>query len=233
MLRSNQPIISALVGMLVEGIGAHRAREIIESGTVDKARLLDAARRLSSHRGGDAALQAGLRYEYLGTANMLDHLPEYAAKAPGGRWFHSIAARSRYLYQPLRTRALYAARFRGIIAEAGKPCLQAKPPAHDAVPVDAKPNTLGRVLFNYPFPQYEKVYVRRCEQDFRVAAVVATAALAAYRLDHKRWPAALADLVPEYLASVPNDPFTGAALLYSPEAGEVHSAGKDVDGKPL
>jgi len=87
---------------------------------LDKSALLDAARRLSALQGGAAALQAGLRFEYLGTANMLDHLPQTAAKGPGGRWYHAVAARSRYIYQPLRTRALYAGRFRGLVEEAGK-----------------------------------------------------------------------------------------------------------------
>lgn len=233
MLRSDQPIIAALVGMLLTDIGARRAREIIDGGALDKARLLDAARRLSALQSGAAALQAGLRFEYLATANMLDHLPETVAHVPGGRWFHAVAARSRYFFQPLRTRALYAGRFRGLVAEAGRPCLQARPPSHEPVTVDAAPNTLGRVLFNLPFPQYEKLYAKRCTTDFRVAAAGAAAALAAYRRDRRRWPASLGDLVPGYLASVPLDPFTGAPLLYSPGTGEVHSAGKDIDGKAL
>lgn len=233
MLRSDQPLIAALVGMLLSDIGERRAREVIAGGTLDKAGLLGASRRLSAHRGAAAAIQAGLRFEYLGTANMLDHLPEDAAKGPNGRWYHAVAARSLYIYQPVRTRALYAERFHGLVEEAGKPCLQARPASHEPVPVDARPNTLGRVLFNYEFPRYEKLYDRRCAQDFRVAALVAGAALAAYRRDHKRWPAALGELVPGYLASVPADPFTGAPLLYSPDTGEVHSAGKDADGKAL
>jgi hypothetical protein len=233
LLRSDQPIIAAMVGMLVEDIGARRALSVIDSGALDKPRLLDAARRLSAHRGGAAALQSGLRFEYILTSNMLDHMPKYASKGMNGHWYHSVLAHSRYLYQPLRTRALFAGRFRGLIEEAAKPCLQARAPSHEPVTVDAKPNTVGRILFNDAFPQYEKLYVKRCEDDFRVAAVIATAGVAAYRQDHKRWPAALAELVPGYLASVPNDPFTGTALLYSPEDGTVHSAGKDVDGKPL
>lgn len=234
MLRSDQPLIAALVGMLLTDIGARRAREVVDAGTLDKTRLLDAARRLSAHRGGSAAaLQAGLRFEYLGTSNMLEHLPSTVAAVPGGRWYHAVAARSRYFYQPRRTRALYAGRYRGLIEEAGKPCLQARAPSHEPAAVDAKPNTLGRVLFNLPFPQYEKLYAKRCATDFRVAAVGTAAALAAYRWDHKRWPASLGDLVPGYLASVPLDPFTGAPLLYFPATGEVHSAGKDPDGKAL
>ena len=63
----------------------------------------------------------------------------------------------------------------GSVEEASPP--QARQPSHEPVTVDAKPNTVGRVLFNYAFPNYEKL-VKRCETDFRVAAVVAAAALA-------------------------------------------------------
>lgn len=232
MLRSDQPIIAALVGLLVSDIGARRAREVIVRGTLDKAGLSDASRRLSASQGGVAALQAGLRFEYLTQAHMIDHLAETAAKHPEARWYWGLAARSLYFYQPVRTRALYAARFRGLVAEAAKPCAAAKF-VDVPVPVDARPNVLGRVFYNMAFPQYDKLYVRRCESGFRIAAALSASALAAYRRDHRRWPAALKDLVPGYLASVPVDPFTGAALLYAPDTGEVHSAGKDVDGKAL
>lgn len=232
MLRSDQPIIAALVGILLQEIGTRRAREAVESGKLDKARLLEAARRLAAHRGGAPALQAGLRFEYLMTAHMLDHLPEYSAKSPGDRWYNAVAARSLYFYQPRRTKAMFAARFRGLIEEAAKPCHQARPPSHEPAPVDARPNVLGRVLFNEAFPQYEKLYVRRCTQDFRVAALAASAAIEAYRLDHKRRPAALEDLVPGYLPAAPLDPFTGGLLLYSPDTGRVGSADKDLDGNP-
>jgi len=232
MLRSDQPLITVLVGMLVSDIGARRARDVIVRGTLDQAGLSNASRRLSAQQGGVPALQAGLRFEYLIQSHMIDHMSENAVKGPDGRWYYGLAARSRYFYQPMRTRALYAERFRRLVAEAAKPCAQANfidVPA----PVDARPNVLGRVFFNMAFPRYDKLYVRRCESGFRVSAALSAAALASYRRDHRRWPATLNDLVPGYLASVPLDPFTGAALLYSPETGEVHSAGKDADGKAL
>ncbi len=235
MLRSDQPIISAMVGLLLSNIGARRGREIVESGKLDLARLLDAAKRLSSHRGGAAAIQAGMRFEYRAITNTLDHLPENAAKMPGGRWYHPLMLRNRYFYQPQRTRALYTGRYRGFVEEAGKPCLLVRPPSppqpHELAMVGA--NTFGRRRFYSAVPQLEKLYAHRCEMEFRVSALAASAALAAYRRDRKSWPASLGDLVPGYLPSVPTDPFTGEPLLYSPGTGEVHSAGKDSEGKAL
>lgn len=39
-------------------------------------------------------------------------------------------------------------------------------------------------------------------------------ALQAYKLDHGTWPESLADLTPEYLPGVPEDPFTDQAMTY-------------------
>jgi len=232
LLRSDQPLISALVGMLTGNIGARRAREVIRSGTLDKAWLLYAARRVLAYKGGAAALQSGFRFEYISMTSMLAHLPETAV-AQSNSLLVSVAARSSYLYQPEKTRALFASRFRPVVEDAAKPCLPARQPVAQLQPVDPRPNLVGRILFNTASPQYEKLYTKRCEYDFQFAAVAVEAALAAYRLDHKRYPADLGELVPRYLASVPADPFTGAALLYSPGTGEVHTAGKGVDGEEL
>jgi hypothetical protein len=40
-------------------------------------------------------------------------------------------------------------------------------------------------------------------------------------------------LTPKYLPATPEDPFSGSALLYSADTGEVHSAGKDAAGRVL
>jgi hypothetical protein len=49
------------------------------------------------------------------------------------------------------------------------------------------------------------------------ANVTVAFALAAYRHDHGRYPAALADLAPKYLGTVPGDLFSGDGLIYKPE----------------
>lgn len=60
------------------------------------------------------------------------------------------------------------------------------------------------------------------------------ACIEAYRLDHGRLPAALADLVPDYMPELPVDPWTGKPLLYSVsgDANKLYAAGpnKQDDG---
>jgi len=68
--------------------------------------------------------------------------------------------------------------------------------------------------------------------------LAAELALRCYLADKARVPARLEDLVPDYLAKVPQDPFTGQAMIYRPQGTNwlVYSVGEDgVDngGRPV
>jgi hypothetical protein len=92
------------------------------------------------------------------------------------------------------------------------------------------------MLVNLLMPAFQKVQAagERAEQ---IRYNVQTAfALAAYRLDNKRYPAKLDDLAPKYLAAVPLDVFTGKPLTYRPtEKGYLFYSfgpnGKDDEGR--
>ena len=63
-------------------------------------------------------------------------------------------------------------------------------------------------------------------------------ALAAYRADHKAYPAKLADLSPKYIAAIPKDRFNDGDLHYSPQNGgyllySVGFNGQDDGGKGI
>ena len=172
------------------------------------------------------SLQNSLRYEYVTVPRSIESHMKLRASPTSAR----LAARSRYLYKPNATRAMFAAHFRPLIEEAGKPCLRARPPVHEEGKVFRfAPNIIGRALFETWVPSYQKLYTRRCESDFRVAAAAAEAALAAYKLDRGGKPKALAELVPAYLDRVPDDPYTGEPLAYAD--GTIHTEGKDADGR--
>ena len=68
---------------------------------------------------------------------------------------------------------------------------------------------------------------------FRAMLVSAQAGLALerYRLAKGRYPATLAELVPEFMHEVPTDIFTGTPLIYHPEPGGavVYSIGPNLD----
>jgi len=58
------------------------------------------------------------------------------------------------------------------------------------------------------------VHLSNTWQQVRTEALLGTLALCGYRREHDQFPAALSDLVPEYLPTVPQDPFSGKPLVY-------------------
>jgi hypothetical protein len=96
-------------------------------------------------------------------------------------------------------------------------------------------NAIGESLIGLLLPAVGKVQgaFDRIEQTQRNLEIAF--ALAAYHRDNGRYPEKLDDLAPKYLAAVPNDLFSGKALIYRPsEKGylfySVGINGKDEDG---
>jgi hypothetical protein len=96
--------------------------------------------------------------------------------------------------------------------------------------------TVGDVLASLLLPSVRKVQqahdrLTQVERNLRVAF-----AMAAYRADNEHYPEKLADLAPKYLTAVPDDVFSGKALIYKPsEKGylfySVGPNGKDDGGR--
>ena len=75
---------------------------------------------------------------------------------------------------------------------------------------------IGDVLISQVMPAGRKVQnvYDRVEQEERNVHVAF--ALAVYHREHGRYPVKLDDLAPKYLAAVPDDLFSGKAIIYRP-----------------
>ena len=54
------------------------------------------------------------------------------------------------------------------------------------------------------------------QQQTRTRQLIIALAARAYELDKGKPPASLADLMPDYLKAIPQDPLTGTNMIYSP-----------------
>lgn len=84
-----------------------------------------------------------------------------------------------------------------------------------------------RALISSWFESPYGVYVHACARD---AQLLAALAIRAYQLEHGQRPATLGSLVPEYLVSLPQDPFTDGRPIGYRAGGEgfgVYSVGPD------
>lgn len=232
LLRSRQPIIVALIGFKLQELGARRAQAVIDSGKLSAAGLRRAAKRLCALPSGSAAVAEGLRFEYLLGRNLIDRLPELAAQGQDGGYLYRYAKHSTLLYQPMRTRGLFADRFRDSVAQASVPCLKVDLPPFKEVRAGI-PNFVGRIIYNIALPNFDRALLKRCEGDLRVSAAAVTAAARAYRLEKGREPETVEELVPAYLPAAPVDPYDGAPMRYEAKTRRVATPAKDAQGKPL
>ncbi len=91
--------------------------------------------------------------------------------------------------------------------------------------------SIGDILAAMLVPALWRGYEMELRCRVRENAVKLVAALQAYRSDHGRYPATLEDLLPSYLKTIPQDPFSRKSLRYvnTDDATFVYSYGLDLD----
>jgi hypothetical protein len=169
--------------------------------------------------------------EELKALEMLDWEP---ALRTGNRWFDRLAAALRLKDRGGRVKALK--KIDEELKELKGPVNLAKL-IQEKGPADKKVGqSLGDFFIRLLTPAVQKVHdaYDRTEQVQRNLQVAF--ALAGYHREHGRYPAKLDDLAPKYLPAVPNDLFSGKALVYRPmEKGylfySVGVNGKDEQGR--
>ena len=92
------------------------------------------------------------------------------------------------------------------------------------------PNSVGRLLFAMLAPAWNGMAKKVSRDEFAVSSAKVGVAAELYRRKTGRRPESLGVLVPEFLPSVPVDPFDhGAPLKYDAERGIVWTVGPDRD----
>ncbi len=87
------------------------------------------------------------------------------------------------------------------------------------------PNSTGEAYFSRQMEGYLPLPERHALTHAHHSIIQCLFAIRRYLSDHQRLPQKLSDLTPAYLLHLPIDPFSGGALLYSPERGLLHSVG--------
>lgn len=89
------------------------------------------------------------------------------------------------------------------------------------------PNAIGDYLCMLMMPS-DAIVTAKCQADGILAGAKLVLACNRFARDEGRWPETLAQLVPNYLGAVPQDPFDGAPFRYSAEKGLVWAVGKNL-----
>jgi hypothetical protein len=217
-------IISQVVRMACRRQAVYSLERVLAQGvTSDKALAL--AQEHFAEEGRLPLLRYGVRGEraawrdvwgYIGTGEVtMEQLSD--GRPPPGRWYDGIYTWA-YLYPIARYNQAVALRWTTRAVE-----LAEMPPARQIEQSrqwgeDLRAEVASGQPYGRPalalLPAIDKV--AKPEQRSRAELACAAVALAAerYRLAHGRWPDALVDLKPAFLAQIPQDPFVPAPLHY-------------------
>jgi len=87
-----------------------------------------------------------------------------------------------------------------------------------------KGNAIGKILIAMTGPALLKVNRQACKEKWRVRATQVFVALRCYRLKTGDLPDELTALTPDYIESVPVDPFDGKPLRYDRKERRIHAS---------
>ena len=136
----------------------------------------------------------------------------------GNRWYDRLAAALRHKDRAARDKALDKIEFdlKNLKKLAVDPANIAKLIQGKEQPDKMAGKAIGDVMVSLMMPATRKVQNAFDRSEQVQGNLQVAFALAGYHREHGRYPANLEDLAPKYLAAVPNDLFSGKALIYRP-----------------
>ncbi len=237
-------VIHYLVGVAILDLGLDQALAIAR----DKGTPESDLRRLSAGLGDLGPFVPGLiraiKVEYRVASNAVEEVGNKALgltdvvgmERTGLSSFLRKRRMPRYIFQPNRTRRMFADLYRGMIRSA--------PDNYSAMaPVDLerelgfsgskikwmiRPNAVGRILCSLIAPSIHSILERRCRTECSVAAARLVTACHLYSRTEGGYPPDLQSLVPNWLPAIPLDPYDGQPFRYDTGQRVIYSVGADL-----
>jgi len=239
----SETLIQYLVGIAIMGSGFEQAQALARNEATPQTDLLTLSQELARLVSFDSGLVRATKAEYRAMVSIFDGIADGTlGKETLTGTAHGILGSilgqkriPRYFFHPNRTKAMFADIYRRVIDNAPRPYAAMdlrtdktplmKPSAFSLL---THPNAIGRVLYQVLSPNRDSILERKCRTEFSVGATRVLAAINAYRQEEGKLPGDLQALVPEFLPSIPIDPYDGKPFRYSASKGIIYSVGKDL-----
>ena len=91
-----------------------------------------------------------------------------------------------------------------------------------------QPNVVGRLFYAFTTPEIDTYLEGKCQMEGSIAGTRLIVAIQSFRQKYGKLPDKLISLCPDYLPSVPLDPFDGKPFRYSMSKAFVYSVSKDL-----
>lgn len=241
MIQDSQgTLINYLIGLSIKETGLSNFRELIQGSNLSSSELLSYVSQLDQYKESRLSLQRALKSEYAMIVNTKEESidPIFRGEKPKGDAGEllegipqNVVAGNIFYYQPNRTKLLFAQVYRNMISNADKKSYSLVTHA-EKIPTDwtivFENNAVGKILSNIVNVSFDSLYEKRFQENFSVKATQLQLALKAYKQANSNLPSSLAELSPNYISEIPQDPFDGKAIRYSAEKGIIWSVGKDL-----
>lgn len=241
-----------LVASNVKQIGLEAIRQIGLQTTLTADQIKLTSQQLEQYRDTLAGLITATKFEYAGSASYRvewEHLDtlyrSYSVGfdingkevAPPGLWMLTAldySGLTRFYYWPNQSWRFLIEKQERLVTAVQADCMTGdlNPPrqAHSRRTGYGRllePNAIGKMLADLGEISMGGVATKRCDKTLAISATQTVLAISAYQNDNQKLPETLDILVPEYLSSVPVDPYNGKALGYDPARKIVYSIGQD------
>jgi hypothetical protein len=136
-----------------------------------------------------------------------------------------------FMFHPNRSRKVYLEQMRRFILILDEPVYSEEAMISEVIGDmyirgrEIRPNMIGELFLSITLPSLEGPIRRVFMRDAEVRVLQIMVALHQYRQETGDWPMQLEDLVPDFLSTVPPDPFDGEPLRYQRETQVVYSVG--------
>jgi len=241
MLVDSGDIIQYTIGQAVKRMGLTELREMAAIANLRPKALAAYAEEVGAYRADGAALANSLRAYYLWTADLVDGVASGRITPddlPSAQSAVLAGGYKGYLFQPNRTRRIFAAAVRVMIADAPGVYADRRPvPQPEGMNelglimmtrLVVSGNAIGKIMAHFAIPSLATMQTAKCKESVDVDSTRLLLAIRAYSLETGDLPETLEQLVPKYLTEVPLDDFDGKPMRYSKEDKVIYSIGDDL-----
>ena len=228
----SESLIHALVAVAIEQTLLSTLWSLLQEDEIPEKHLSDIADILKNPLDMRLMLGEGFRSEYRAFSNAIEDNFSFADNSEGFDWTKHISTYG-FLFHPNRSRLIFLTEMRHYIDVLNHALF---PGADTFIPWEEKgypvsrrirPNMIGDLLLAIMLPSLESSVLRAFIRDAEIQALQAAIALHQYRHTTEEWPENLGDLVPDFLETLPVDPFDGQPMRYLREARLIYSVGPD------
>lgn len=235
-------LINYLGAIRMKGAGLETIQKIIFSSKLTSAELKQYAQELNKFYKNEDGLIMAFKGEYHAQSWAIDSIVrgniEALKSIVGEEESQNLEIakkiKDNYYFQPNKTKLLFAEYARANIKSVNQSCgeikvTEVKPltPTNPAK-LYIEENVIGKILHDVIAASLTDVSMKKCQEDLLVGATQAMIAIKAFKNDTNNYPASLNELIPNYLASIPQDPFDGKSLKYSATKKILYSVGEDL-----